>query len=117
MKELEKVITHSEFVLTQVAQTEHGYIYAKSYEPVIAKQVNWDKPISYEVFRREVQHAGTSTIKGVEIHYEEKVLYPSTTKFGTSAFDCRTLEKAQLFLDSFGTTELVTEEIEQHDED
>jgi len=70
-------------IFTQVKETENGYIYKRSDE-------------LFEVFEKRTQKEGTKKYGGVEIHFEEKELYPTSNAFGKWAWCCSTLENAEI---------------------
>ena len=70
---------------TQIRETENGYIYKRS-------------DGLFEVFEKRTQNEGTRNIGGAEVHFESKELYPNSNAFGIWAWECNTLESAEIRL-------------------
>ena len=66
----------SEFTYTQIYYGRGVYVY----------KVDACGLIHYEIFPRMESKARTAVINGIEINYEEKVLYPSSEVFGKKAW-------------------------------
>lgn len=53
------------------------------------------KDISYyEVFERRVSRGGDRIINGVDVHFEERELYPTSNAFGVWAWCCGSYDRA-----------------------
>lgn len=77
---------------TQVKETENGYIYKRSDE-------------LFEVFEKRTQKEGTENIGGVQVRFESKELYPNSNAFGKWAWECISLENAQIRLSAMQKNE------------
>jgi len=90
MKELEKEFDgtgeNAGFKFKQLFKTDLAYLY---------ETIDEFGNVSYEVFQRKEQAAGSYVIGGVTVNAEAKVKYPKTSAFGDTAFCCRSLEKAK----------------------
>jgi hypothetical protein len=89
MKELEKEFRGagevSNFTFKQIAFSIRGYVYELTDE---------NNNRHYETFERKEQQKRESTIAGIRVSFDEKVLYPTSNSFGVSAWCFRSEESA-----------------------
>jgi hypothetical protein len=90
MKRLEQYIKKNGFLYKQIKREGNLYIYAQGY----GSEKEFD-PIAYEVFFAREQKEGDATIGGVDIHYENKELFPGDEDFGKMAWSFRKIEWAE----------------------
>jgi len=101
MKELELELNGKAdmvgFKMKQIGITPFGYCYQTTDE--------FGK-VSYEVFERKIQKENDTIISGQPVHYDAKVLYPTTKDFGRTAFCFHKREDALNRLSEFKEKEV-----------
>ena len=102
MKDLEKTFIGigevKGFLFQQISKNDFGYLYSVA----IGGSID-----HYEVFLKDEQKEGESIIAGRKVIFENKILYPSSNKFGISAWTFKTYKES---IESFENLCLLTKE-------
>jgi hypothetical protein len=82
----------------QVNRSPKAYIYERTIPDV-------SKYKMYEVFKRKISKESTGTLNGVEVHFEERVIYPSSKAFGVWAKAFTNYDKAMELFNLYSNEE------------